>query len=65
MDQEPTFHTIKRYIFLDFTYGVFFESAIDIYKNGVFFHRIPERHKDILIKVLKYGKICKENNYGA
>lgn len=60
MEQKPIFHTTKRFVFFDYNYGIFFETAIDIYKNGEFFHRIPERHKDILIKILKYGNLCKE-----
>lgn len=62
---QPVFHTVKKFVFFDYNYGVFFENAIDIYKNGEFFHRIPERHKDILIKILRYGTICREENYGS
>ena len=63
--ETPIFHIVNRFVFFDFNYGIFFESAIDIYKNGVFFHRIPRRHKDILVKLLRYGTYCNEMNNGT
>ena len=65
MTDKPIFHIVNRFVFFDYNYGIFFEPAIDIYKNGVFFHRVPKRHKDILVKILKYGNICKEVKDGA
>lgn len=55
-------HIVNRFVFFDFNYGIFFEKAIDIYRNGVFYHRIPSRHKDIMVKLLK-SKL--EMNHGA
>ena len=53
MNKQNTIHTVNRFVFVDWNNGIFFEKAIDIYKNGVFYHRVPSRHKDIMIKLLK------------
>ena len=53
MKQDSGIRLVNRFVFIDIKNWVFCERVLDIYKDDVFFHRVPLRYKDVMIKLLK------------